>query len=79
MEEEVQELPKKKKESKKEYQHDFASLSEAMDQAQHLSRSNRSERYVIESGDRFFVSTTNNLQRYEILHGYFKNGLPQTP
>jgi hypothetical protein len=60
----------------------FEFEQEALDTAKGISERDRKPMFVIKSGDQYFVSTTDNVQRYEELIASFKSGLRvllQTP
>lgn len=53
----------------------FDTEQEALDEAKGLSDENRCPQFVIESGGLYFVSTTDNVQRYEKLVAAYKSGV----
>jgi predicted DNA-binding WGR domain protein len=60
----------------------FESEQEALEAAKTISYEKSDRRYVIKCEEQYFVSTTDNVQKYETLIASFRSGVrlqPQTP
>lgn len=53
---------------------EFEDLDVASFEASRLSTVTGTSRFVIQAGDKYFVSRVNNTQHYETLHCHYHNG-----